>query len=468
MGLSGKKVKQRIPNDPRNLSWADDAARFGSNYLSKFGWDASKGLGTAGEGRTTHIKVAQKLDMMGIGAAHQRDPNGIAWKQNRDFENVLRRLNNAELGDAVDTDVKIGGFHRARDDFPAEEPTKGVKEKKRKHKDEGEDASEDQEGGKQKKRKSKKQKADDKAMQSNSGSDPLPSKEKEIAVVEVSGVSAMEVKTTKPTFLPRHRSHRARAIAAKNMSSKSASHISEILGIAPTPSASGSATPQEGKLTSLVDEDVLRLEKITTSTKSVADYFKEKLKNRANSSASTPSTLVMNSDEEAVRRGIGSAPSTSADPYEDDEKPRFGLGASRLRFETPKDIDNAQRIGLSQLSKLTSSAFLTGTTTMTVPSPQMTLMAEESGTDEQEPEPTERRRKDKKRSVAVGEANEESIKRKRKSNRKDKTTPKDIEDEPQPDTMGVGADSERSTREEERRKKDKKKKKKKKRKGQES
>jgi hypothetical protein len=23
MGISGKKVKQRIPNDPRNLSWAD-------------------------------------------------------------------------------------------------------------------------------------------------------------------------------------------------------------------------------------------------------------------------------------------------------------------------------------------------------------------------------------------------------------------------------------------------------------
>ncbi|KAF9453981.1 hypothetical protein P691DRAFT_630353, partial [Macrolepiota fuliginosa MF-IS2] len=60
-----------------------------------FGWDSSKGLGVGEEGRTTHIKVAQKLDMMGIGAAHQKDPNGIAWKQNKDFESLLKRLNEA-------------------------------------------------------------------------------------------------------------------------------------------------------------------------------------------------------------------------------------------------------------------------------------------------------------------------------------------------------------------------------------
>ncbi|KAI0262586.1 hypothetical protein BC834DRAFT_812830, partial [Gloeopeniophorella convolvens] len=93
MGLSGRKVKQRIGHDPRNLSWADDASRFGQNYLAKFGWDASKGLGAAGEGRTSAVQVAQKLDMLGIGMQHQKDPDGIAWKQNRDFENLLRRLN---------------------------------------------------------------------------------------------------------------------------------------------------------------------------------------------------------------------------------------------------------------------------------------------------------------------------------------------------------------------------------------
>jgi hypothetical protein len=72
-----------------------DAAKFGQTYLEKFGWNESQGLGASGSGRTSHIKVSQKLDMLGIGAANQRDPDGIAWKQNKDFENVLKRLNEA-------------------------------------------------------------------------------------------------------------------------------------------------------------------------------------------------------------------------------------------------------------------------------------------------------------------------------------------------------------------------------------
>jgi Pin2-interacting protein X1 len=107
MGLAGRKVKQRIGNDPRNLGWSADANRFGQAYLSKFGWDASQGLGASGEGRLTHIKVSQKLDMLGIGAAsHGNHPDGIAWKQNKDFEALLKRLNanNAEDGDQQDVD----------------------------------------------------------------------------------------------------------------------------------------------------------------------------------------------------------------------------------------------------------------------------------------------------------------------------------------------------------------------------
>jgi hypothetical protein len=112
MGLSGRRVKQRIPTDPRNLGWANgaftlpfgnitlsidsankDATKFGQNYLTKLGWDPTKGLGVNGEGRTSHVKVSQKLDMLGIGGAQQCGPNGIAWKQNQDFESVLKRLN---------------------------------------------------------------------------------------------------------------------------------------------------------------------------------------------------------------------------------------------------------------------------------------------------------------------------------------------------------------------------------------
>jgi len=86
-----------------------DANRFGQAYLEKFGWDASKGLGASGEGRTGAIKATQKLDMLGIGMQHQKDPNGIAWRQNRDFENLLRRLNEG-------TNAVAGPFHKAREE----------------------------------------------------------------------------------------------------------------------------------------------------------------------------------------------------------------------------------------------------------------------------------------------------------------------------------------------------------------
>jgi Pin2-interacting protein X1 len=90
-----------------------DANKFGAAYLQKLGWSAGSGLGASGDGRTTHIKVHQKLDMLGIGAAHQRDPNGIAWKQNKDFENLLKRLNaSGEDGEQIEVS-KIDGFSKA-------------------------------------------------------------------------------------------------------------------------------------------------------------------------------------------------------------------------------------------------------------------------------------------------------------------------------------------------------------------
>ena len=103
--------------------------------------------------------------------------------------------------------------------------------------------------------------------------------------------------------------HRARAIAAKKMVSASATAISEILGIAPiwpsTPSAS--ATPH-GQLTVLDNVDDTA-EKITTSTKSVAEYFKEKLLSKS-SGSSTPTNSKMDPDDDAYdapRGGIGSS-----------------------------------------------------------------------------------------------------------------------------------------------------------------
>ena len=131
-------------------------------------------------------------------------------------------------------------------------------------------------------------------------------------------------------------SHRARAINAKNMSSKSAAHISEILGIAPT--TPSSERPQV-KLTSLTNE--IEIEKITTSTKSVADYFKEKLNSRSFSS-----TIV-------------SAPTSSRNSDESYDTPRMGLG-SRARLENLTAIGEvereSQRMGLSTFPAFSSSS----------------------------------------------------------------------------------------------------------------
>lgn len=67
-----------------------------------------------------HAQVHQKLDMLGIGAQHTKDPNGIAWKQNQDFENLLKRLNaNSEnpTEDKADA-APIDGFRPAHVDDP--------------------------------------------------------------------------------------------------------------------------------------------------------------------------------------------------------------------------------------------------------------------------------------------------------------------------------------------------------------
>jgi Pin2-interacting protein X1 len=96
--------------------------------------------------------VHHKLDLLGIGAQHTKDPNGIAWKQNQDFENLLKRLNeNSEdpAEDGVDP-VPIDGFRRTQVDDPAAGPV-GT----------GPETEGGDEGGKVKKRKSKKKRLRD-------------------------------------------------------------------------------------------------------------------------------------------------------------------------------------------------------------------------------------------------------------------------------------------------------------------
>ncbi|KAJ7690703.1 hypothetical protein B0H17DRAFT_1331341 [Mycena rosella] len=339
MGLSGRKEKQRIGADPRNLAWADDAAKFGSSYLEKFGWDSSKGLGASGEGRISHIKVSQKLDMLGIGAAQQKDPNGIAWKQNKDFERLLQRLNAG-----VEEEAKAEAVEGADED-----------EKKRKREDGDETAV------KKKRRKS----------------EPVP----EVTVA---------VEPVKP-LVPHHRAHRARAIAAKNMASKSAASISEILGIAPTPSNTPTSRA-EGSLTTY--EDGVPLEKLTTSTKSVADYFKDKLLAKAGKSGSATPT-----------------PSDDIKNESDYDAPRGGLGSSRVKVELKDedDVDPPARMGLSKLSSMLSSSFFSASTSGLATEIAVAVKVEEEEVkvgkkEKKSSEDDTGKRKDKKGKRRVGES----------------------------------------------------------------
>ncbi|KAK7057498.1 G-patch domain-containing protein, partial [Favolaschia claudopus] len=356
MGLSERKTKQRIGHDPRNLTWADDAAKFGASYLSKFGWDSSKGLGAEGDGRLSHIKVSQKLDMMGIGAAHQRDPNGIAWKQNKDFERLLERLNADATPEVKEEPVP---------DALAEEY------KKRKRQDGDEPAV------KKKRRKSE-------------------------PVTEAEVVGAVEA--VKPV-VPRHRAHRARAIAAKNIASKSAAAIAEILGVAPT-AASDVSTPTaspNGSVTPCGDD--VTLEKLTTSTKSVSDYFKDKLLAKAGKSGS-----VVTTPSDAIKSEI------------DYDAPRGGLGSSRVQFAVKEEsVEPPARIGLGGFKSSMMASFFSASSTLPVAKESSAEVKDEKAVSDTADTGKRTDKKGKRRSVDQSEVaiTETSGKNKRQKHRED-------------------------------------------------
>ncbi|CDO77537.1 hypothetical protein BN946_scf184912.g36 [Trametes cinnabarina] len=208
MGLAGRKVKQRIPNDPRNLAWANDANKFGAAYLAKLGWNPSQGLGVSGEGRTTAISVTQKLDFLGIGADHRNSEGGIAWKQNKDFENLLKRLNAANGNpQAEDEIMKVEGFTRAgpaagaetvkADEEVKEESDEDKKAKKKKRKQ-----SEDEEDGERKKKRKKTKSSDNQSDAEESKKDKKDKKEKKKRDVSEEPASGTATKTEEASPAP--------------------------------------------------------------------------------------------------------------------------------------------------------------------------------------------------------------------------------------------------------------------------
>ncbi|KAF8482225.1 hypothetical protein JB92DRAFT_1687270 [Gautieria morchelliformis] len=260
MGLAGRKTKQRLGADPRNLTWSDDSSKFGAKYLQSLGWTAGTGLGVSGEGRTSNLKVHQKLDLMGIGAnRHAPEGDDAGWRGGREFERLLARLNQAQAdtpdipvddGDATGENGSAKGVESIQqlvkgNDDPLEPnvngkegnmETKGDGGRKQKRKrstteDEEIDAKEAKRRRKEEKKRKKEQRKAEKATKRPQTSQNFGDGSGE----HVSGepVQGMRV--------PRYRAHRARNLASKRQAAASVTGMNEILGITSSTASSNSS-----------------------------------------------------------------------------------------------------------------------------------------------------------------------------------------------------------------------------------
>lgn len=150
------------------------------------------------------------------------------------------------------------------------------------------------------------------------------------------------------------RRHRARAIASKSIASKSSAAIAEILGISPSASPSVTAsvvqTPRAGS-------PELTLEKLQTSTKSVSDYFKEKLLLKSTGSIAGPAALR-----------VESSLKVEVDSW--DETPRLGLGSSSFATSMTTEVVKTESnpgLGMSTFSRHLSSMFASASLSSEVP-----------------------------------------------------------------------------------------------------
>jgi len=151
--------------------------------------------------------------MLGIGAANVHDPNGIAWKQNRDFENLLRRLNESADGEeetgAGDEGTKVEGFVSQGKGGDGSEEVVEKSEKKRKRKEkaraegdkkESENEDEDKESRKKKRKKSE----IEEGKKRNKKDKELKSKKSKGNKSEESTPKVLETFAPTP-IIPRHR-----------------------------------------------------------------------------------------------------------------------------------------------------------------------------------------------------------------------------------------------------------------------
>ncbi len=227
-------------------------------------------------------------------------------------------------------------------------------------------------------------------------------------------------------------------MAAKSRASTSAAALAEILGIADSGSATPSSIPtsypptlfEAGPSTSSSDPsgtatpaEELKLQELTVSSKSVMDYFKEKLaaKSRPSSSPSTPALA-------------------EEDDY--DERPRMGLGASSLRQEVSLEVEERRGLGgIGSGSRLSFASMFTSAAVTR--SAEVVAEVETEFEVDEDSETTSKKTKDKKDK----ERKKEKKSKREKGKEKGLDGPEDVEE------SGVAADekAERKRRKEEKR-----------------
>ncbi|ODN77850.1 hypothetical protein L202_04965 [Cryptococcus amylolentus CBS 6039] len=229
MGLSERKVKQRIGLDPRNLNWSENKDRFSYKHMKALGWEDNTGLGSSMVGNANNIAVARKDDNGGIGMARARKEGGDmaagAGQAGAGLEDVLRRL--------------AGGAS------PSPAPT------------------------------------------------------------------SPKVEEERPKVIRNKMASRQRHLIAKKAASQSPQALAEILGIPvsalpasalASPSTSASSTTKPEPEVKVELDDGKTDEMVTTSTLSVSDYFRQKMREKmaarqAASGASAPAELPVHSLE---------------------------------------------------------------------------------------------------------------------------------------------------------------------------
>ncbi|GMK53519.1 hypothetical protein CspeluHIS016_0101050 [Cutaneotrichosporon spelunceum] len=221
MGLAERKVKQRIGYDPRNLTWSEDKSRFGVQHMSNLGWKEDTGLGKDASGNANHIAVVRKADNGGIGMLRMqkegKELSAGAGQAGAGLEDVLKRLA---------------------------------------------------------------------ARSASASASATPSAQPSLVPSPVSSPG--------PSVVRNKISSRQRHLASKRMASQDPVAMAAILGVPvsslPTPSASTPASGASTPVSEQTSEPASRdengdpqrnaLETITTSTVSVSDYFRQKLREK--------------------------------------------------------------------------------------------------------------------------------------------------------------------------------------------